>query len=114
MSVNDSYIEYGFTCIINNGEERPQCVICNKVLSNDSLKPRKLKQHLHNVHQHHKDKSRGFFERHATVLKKMRLDSNGTYHETNKNAIEASYQWRRHGGDWGGTVPPHCSIRSFL
>ena len=88
---NDSYIEYGFTCIINNGEERPQCVICNKVLSNDFLKPTKLKQHLHNVHQQHKDKSRGFFERHATVLKKMRLDSNGTYHEANKNAIEASY-----------------------
>ena len=28
---NDSYTEHGFTCIINNGEERPQCVICNKV-----------------------------------------------------------------------------------
>ena len=66
-------------------------MICNKVQSNDSLKPRKLKQHLHNVHQQHKDKSRGFFERHATVLKKMRLDSSGTYHETNKNEIEASY-----------------------
>ena len=88
---NDSYIEYGFTCIINNGEERPQCVICNKALSNDSLKPTKLKQHLNNVHQQHKDKSRSFFERHARALKKMRLNSNGTYHETNKNAIEASY-----------------------
>ena len=66
-------------------------MICNKVLSNDSLKPRKLKQHLHKVHQQPKDKSRGFFERHATVVKKMRLDSSGTYHETNKNAIEASY-----------------------
>ena len=87
---NDSYIEYGFTCIIKK-EERPQCVICNKVLSNDSLKPTKLKQHLHNVHQQHKDKSRSFFERHASAFKKMRLYSNGTYHETNKNAIEASY-----------------------
>ena len=88
---NDSYIEYGFTCIINNGEEGPQCVICNKVLSNDSLKQKKLKQHLHNVHQQHKDKSRGFFERHSTILKKMRLDSSGTYHKTIENIIEASY-----------------------
>ena len=39
---NDSYIEYGFTCIIDNGVERHQCVICNKVLSHDSLKPTKL------------------------------------------------------------------------
>ena len=85
---NDSYIEYGFTFIINNGEERPQCVIYNKVQSNDSLKPTKLKQHLHNVHQQH---SRSFFEYHASALKKMRLHSNGTYHEMNKNAIEASY-----------------------
>ena len=35
-------------------------------------------------------KTEAFFERHASALKKMRLDSNGTYHETNKNAIEAS------------------------
>ena len=57
---NDSYSEYGFTCIINNGEERPQCVICNKVLSNDSLKPRKLKQHLHNVHDNTRIKAEAF------------------------------------------------------
>ena len=65
---NDLYIEYGFTCIINNGEERSQCMICNKVLSNDSLKPTKLKQHLYNVQQQHKDKSRSFFEHHASAL----------------------------------------------
>ena len=63
-------------------------MICNKVQSNDSLKPTKLKEHLHNVHQQH---SRSFFESHASALKKMRVDSNGTYHKTNKNAIEASY-----------------------
>ena len=63
-------------------------MIYNKVQSNDSLKPTKLKQHFHNVHQQH---SRSFFERHASALKKMRLDPNGTCHETNKNAIEATY-----------------------
>ena len=70
--------------------ERLQCVISNIILSNDSLKPTKSKQHLHNVHQQHKDKSRSFFERNVSAFKKMRLDSNGTYHVTNKNAIEAS------------------------
>lgn len=41
-----TYIEYGFTIIVNNGEEKSQCVICNKRLSNDFMKPTKLKQHL--------------------------------------------------------------------
>ena len=81
---NDSCIKYGFTCIINKWRGKT-------FLSNDFLKPVRLKQHLHNVHQQNKDKSRSFFERHASALKKMRLDSNETYHETNKNAIAVSY-----------------------
>ena len=88
---NDLYLEYGFTCFNNNREERPQCMICNKVLSNDSLKRAQLKQHLQNVYLQHRDKSRNFFERHASALEKMRLDSCGKYHETNKNVIQASY-----------------------
>ena len=49
-----------FTCIIKNGEKRSQCVICNKVQTNDSLNPTKLKQHLHNVHQQLKNKNKFF------------------------------------------------------
>ncbi|CAM1304437.1 Uncharacterised protein r2_g1438 [Pycnogonum litorale] len=48
-----SYIQYGFQCLITNGEEKPQCVLCMKVLSNDSLRPNKLKQHLSSVHPQH-------------------------------------------------------------
>jgi len=55
-----SYIQYGFTPIVINGEERLQCVICSKALSNDSMKPTKLKQHLLNVHPQHKDKEKTF------------------------------------------------------
>ena len=44
-----SYIEYGFTSIIVNGEESPQCVICCKALTNDFMKPAKMRQHLQNV-----------------------------------------------------------------
>ena len=51
-----SYIVYGFTSIMINGEERPQCVICCKALTNDSMKPAKMMQHLQNVHPQHKDK----------------------------------------------------------
>ena len=88
---DDSYIQYGFTSIIINGEERPQCVICSKALSNDSMKPTKLKQHLQNVHPQHKDKDKSFFERHGNALKKMKLDSTGVFQQMKKKVIEASY-----------------------
>ena len=52
---------------LSKGEERPQWLICYKVLTNDSLKPIKLKQHLHNAHQQLKDKNRSFFERHVVL-----------------------------------------------
>ena len=57
-----------------------QCVICKNILSNDSLKPiTKLKQRLQNVHSQHKNKSKSFFERHTGALKRISLDSSGTY-----------------------------------
>ena len=46
---NETYLGYGFTSIVVNNEERPQCVLCSKVLSNDSMRPAKLIQHLHNI-----------------------------------------------------------------
>ena len=33
---DESYMQYGFTSVIVGGMERPQCVLCNTVLSNDS------------------------------------------------------------------------------
>jgi hypothetical protein len=87
----DSYIQYGFTSIIISGAERPQCVTCSKALSNDSMKPTKLKQHLQNVHPQHKDKDKSFFEHHGNALKKMKLDSTGAFQEMNHRATEASY-----------------------
>ena len=33
------YIQYGFTSVIVGGVERLQCVLCKKVLGDDSLKP---------------------------------------------------------------------------
>ena len=47
---DDSYIQFGYTSVVINGMENPQCVLCNKVLSNDYMRPAKLKQHLDNVH----------------------------------------------------------------
>lgn len=88
---DESYVQYGFTSINSNGKEKPQCVICNKVLSNDSMKSTKLKQHLENVHPRHKGKDKSFFERNMNMLKKMKLGATGLFQETNHKITEASY-----------------------
>ena len=44
---NESFLHYGFTFLSENNKHRPLCLICNEVLSTESLKPAKLKQHLH-------------------------------------------------------------------
>ena len=43
---NEAFLQYGFTFITQNGEERPLCLICNEILASESLKPAKLKRHL--------------------------------------------------------------------
>ena len=85
------YDESYFTSVVVNNEERPQCVLCNKVLSNDSMRPAKLKQHLHNVHPHSKDKEKTYFERQSRALKKMRLNASGEFFTGERKIVEASY-----------------------
>jgi hypothetical protein len=36
---DDSYLEFGFTSTEINGEERPQCVLCMKVLAAECTLP---------------------------------------------------------------------------
>ena len=88
---NETYLEYGFTFIVVNNEERPQCVLCSKVLSNNSMRPAKLIQHLHNVHPHSKDKEKTCFELRSRALKKMRFDASGDFFTGERKIVEASY-----------------------
>ena len=43
---SDTYLDFGFKFIFQNGEEKPKCVICNKILVSESMLPNKLKRHL--------------------------------------------------------------------
>ena len=45
---DENYIALGFTCIGTGSSTRPQCVICAKVLSHNSMKPSLLRRHLEN------------------------------------------------------------------
>lgn len=66
---DENYLELGFTSTENNGEERPQCVLCLKVLASDSMLPSKLKRHLETNHTNMVGKPREFFERKLKELK---------------------------------------------
>uniref|UniRef100_H2YPP8 HAT C-terminal dimerisation domain-containing protein n=1 Tax=Ciona savignyi TaxID=51511 RepID=H2YPP8_CIOSA len=60
---NQTFIQYGFTCITENDEQRPLCLLCNEVLANESLKPTKLKRHLDTKHDSYSNKPATFFQR---------------------------------------------------
>ena len=47
---NLTFVQYGFTFITENDEQRPMCLLCNEVLANESLIPMKLKRHLDTKH----------------------------------------------------------------
>ena len=40
---NYSYLDFGLMFILRNGKEKPQCVICSKVLPIESMLPSMLK-----------------------------------------------------------------------
>ena len=87
----DEYLHYGFTSIIVSGVEKPQCVICSDILSEESMKPNKLKRHFSTKHPQFADKDKDFFRRKADACKKGRLDSGGLFQQQNIAAVEASY-----------------------
>ena len=45
---SDSFLKYGFISNVPDGIEKPQCVLCMKVLSSESMKPSKLKKTFRN------------------------------------------------------------------
>ena len=59
LQVQRQYLDFGFTFVLQNGEEKPQCVICSKVLASESMLPNKLKRHLKTSHPQFVDKTRG-------------------------------------------------------
>ena len=88
----DDYIQYGFTSLFDKGVVEDLCVLCMNVLRNDSLRPSKLKNHLEKIHPEHKTKDVNFFKRHEKGLKRLKLDSSGTFQTQSKNVLRASYE----------------------
>ncbi|XP_076047373.1 protein FAM200C-like [Oratosquilla oratoria] len=67
---NDSYVGFSFTCTTERDEaERPQCMICNLVMSNGNWKPSALREHLRNKYSNHVGTSVDAFK-----LRRIRYD----------------------------------------
>lgn len=89
---SSAFLEYGFVNLPHKCEDRPQCVICNKVLINESLKPSKLKDHLLKCHPELRNQDLSYFERKAKQLQDIRFGKSGTAAKTVLAAVEASYE----------------------
>ncbi|CAK1590342.1 unnamed protein product [Parnassius mnemosyne] len=88
---DESYLSFGFVPVGITENSDGQCVICNKIISNSSLVPAKLKRHLDTNHPELKDKSVSFFERHKEVRRTGAAAIQKFVKTDNENATEASF-----------------------
>lgn len=88
---DDRYLDYGFTCVQVNNEERPQCAICLKVLALESMLPSKLKRHLESLHPNVVGKPREFFVRKVAEAK-LQKSTFSKQTKINSNALLSSYK----------------------
>ena len=86
-----SYITFGFTSQYRNGEECPQCVICNKLLGNESMLPNKLKRHLSSAHPTLVEKPKEYFLRKLESLANQKA-SISSFSHTGQDVVMASYK----------------------
>lgn len=89
---NEAFLKLGFTSIVDKSVVKPQCVICGKVLSHESMKPSKLKIHLQSCHSELAGKGVDYLTRKEAALKGSRIDSTGHFARQQEATLEASYQ----------------------
>jgi hypothetical protein len=69
---DDSFLDFGVTSTKFDGKERPQCVLCTKVLASECMLPSKLKRHLETTHPSVVSKSRDYFSRKLKELNEQK------------------------------------------
>ena len=86
------YVAFGFTLVTDgDGNERPQCFLCGKVLASASLKPAKLKEHLTFIHPKNALNSVDYFLFKARFQKAGTLPKFG-FIKMQKPCFKASYE----------------------
>lgn len=85
---HDSYLDIGFA---ETPDNKPQCVICGKVLPNSSMFPAKMRRHFDGVHPEFKNKPTDFFRRKYIELRKVQKCISYHSKTVNEKALMASY-----------------------
>ena len=95
----DNYLDFGFTYLIEDDLQIPQCVVCMKTFSNSTMKPASLKQHFANAHPRMMSKNRSFFESKLSSLKRQKLDQTGMFCALTKplymHHMPLLYMWQK-------------------
>ena len=60
---DQSFLQFGLTSKNCNDYEKPLCLICNKLLTTESMKPSKLKRHFESKYNLCANKPQKYFER---------------------------------------------------
>ena len=89
---SETHLKLWFTFTINNGLEIPVCVLYQKSLGNDLMKPSLLTRHLERAHPEFKDKDLDFFKHRESVFKKQRLDKGHMFFQQTNASLKASYK----------------------
>ena len=89
---NDSYVSFGFTKVIRNGQDYAQCLHCSVVMANASLRPSKLKNHRDKKHPQKRNENID-----TLSAKRVRYDQEGTlprlgFSPEEKPALQCSYE----------------------
>ena len=91
---NEEYLNLGFVPSPTN-QQLPMCLLCNKTLQNDSMKPFTLRAHLTNMHPNYADKDLAYFQDLKEQLNSKSImnmfQSPSTVKQTVTDGLRASY-----------------------
>ena len=101
------FLKYGFTYCGKNGEHKLLCVLCNKILDHESLKPLKLQRHLKTKHTNYNDKDFDFF-----FFLELRQKRGGYLNSV--TSLTTTLNGRpSHGPSWTTSTPTVCCARQI-
>uniref|UniRef100_A0A673LI17 DUF4371 domain-containing protein n=1 Tax=Sinocyclocheilus rhinocerous TaxID=307959 RepID=A0A673LI17_9TELE len=94
---SEEYLSFGFTSVGPADNPTPVCVLCSETLSNEALKPCKLRRHLERKHGSFASKPREFFENKLKdhQQRKKVIESTCVTGGENEKAVTASYEVSR-------------------
>ena len=106
----DTYLDMGFTFVDKKGIQKPLCVVCGEVLSNQAMVPSKMQRHMDTKHSNLRGKNRIYFQQ---LLDGQQKQSNmfSKVHLANDMAQEASFHVAKLVAK---SMKPHTVVESLI